>query len=162
MKDIKVEKLVLNIGCGTKTKIEDAKAILDTVSGKKSVITISKKRSTFNFPKGKPIGCKITIRNNADEMLKRFLEANENIIKKRSFDSTGNVSFGVKEYIDIPGMDYNPKIGMLGFDVCVTLERPGYRVKRKMLSKKIGKKHVITKEDAIEFMKNKFSVRVEE
>ena len=49
----------------------------------------------------------------------------------------------------------------MGFDVCVTIESPGYRVKRKRLGDKIGKKHLITKEDSMEFMKDKFGVNIE-
>ena len=124
--------------------------------------TKTKKRTTFNVPKNKDIGCKITLRRNTHTHLKRLLEAKENQLKSQSFDNTGNFSFGIKEYIDVPGMEYDPKLGAIGFDVCVTLERPGYSVKRKMLSTKIGKKHAITKEDAIEFMKSKFHVKIEE
>ena len=90
-----------------------------------------------------------------------LLEAKENRLSSRSFDGTGNFSFGIKEYIDVPGMEYDPKIGILGMDVCVTLERPGYRVKRKRLGSKIGKNHVITKQDAMEFMKENFGVAIE-
>src|SRR3989338_10600357 len=162
MRDIKIEKITLNIGCGTKTPIDTATTILKNVSGGKVVITKTKKRSTFNVPKNKEIGCKITLRKNTTPFLKRLLEAKENKLRMSNFDRTGNFSFGIKEYIDVPGMEYDPKLGAIGFDVCVTLERPGYSVKRKMLSTKIGKKHAITKEDAIEFMKSKFHVKIEE
>jgi len=50
---------------------------------------------------------------------------------------------------------------MFGLDVCVTLERPGYRVKRRRLNKKLGKHHVITKEEAIEWVKKRFGVKIE-
>jgi len=52
-------------------------------------------------------------------------------------------------------MDYDPEIGIMGFNVCVTLERRGYRVKRRRLyPSKVGKNHQITKEEAINFVKN--------
>ena len=162
MREIKIEKITLNIGCGTKTPIETARTILTNVSGGKVVITKTKKRSTFNVPKDKDIGCKITLRKNTTPFLKRLLEAKENHLKSSNFDNTGNFSFGIKEYIDIPGMEYEPKLGVLGFDVCVTLERPGYRVKRKRLSSRLGRDHVIKKDDAIEFAKQKFGVKIEE
>ena len=162
MREVRIEKITLNVGCGVKTPIENARTILKNFSGGTVVVTKTKKRTTFNVPKNKAIGCKITLRNNTHTHLKRLLEARENHLKASSFDSTGNFSFGVKEYIDVPGMEYDPKLGAIGFDVCVTLERPGYSVKRKMLSSRIGKKHMITKDEAIDFMKNKFHTNVEE
>lgn len=161
MRGIRVEKIVLNIGCGTKGKLEHAKIILDKISGMNSVMTKTKKRSTFGVPKNKHIGFKVTIRENADELLKKLLEAKEKLLSEGNFDDTGNVCFGVKEYIDVPGQEYDPHIGIMGFDVCVSLERRGYRVKRKKIASRIGKKHKITKEDAIEFMKKEFDIRVE-
>ena len=160
MREIKIEKIVLNIGCGTTTKLEDAKIILEKISGRTVVITKTKKRSTFNVPKNKPIGCKVTIRKGKEELLSKLLVAKENSLSESSFDRTGNFSFGIKEYIDIPGVEYEPKIGMLGFDVCVSLERSGYRTKRKKISSSLGKKHSIKKEDALNFMKEKFKVNV--
>ena len=53
MRDIRVEKVVLNMGCGTGYSLENAKKILELVSGKKTVLIKTWKRSTFNFPKGK-------------------------------------------------------------------------------------------------------------
>ncbi|MBS3050627.1 MAG: 50S ribosomal protein L5 [Candidatus Aenigmarchaeota archaeon] len=162
MRDIRVEKVTLNIGCGTKTPIETARTVLKNVSGGKVVVTKTKKRSTFNVPKDKAIGCKITLRKGIEPFLKRLLEAKENRLRMSNFDNTGNFSFGIREYIDVPGMEYDPKMGVLGFDVCVTLERPGYRVKRKRLPRKLGKSHTIKKQDAIEFAKQKFGIQIEE
>ena len=160
MLDIRIEKIALNIGCGTAHNIEHARTILNRVSESKSVITKTKKRSTFNVPKNKPIGCKVTIRKNAKDLLKKLLDAKENMLSTENFDDSGNVSFGIKEYIDVPGMEYDPNIGILGFDVSVALERPGYRVKRKKISSKLGKRHKITKEDAMEFMKKEFNATI--
>lgn len=162
MKNIRIEKITLNIGCGTKTPVDTASTILKNLSGGKVVITKTKKRTTFNVPKNKPIGCKITIRKDADSFLKRLLAAKDNKLRTSNFDNTGNFSFGVREYIDVPGMEYDPKLGVLGFDVCVTLERPGYRVKRKRLPRRLGKSHVIRQQDAIDFAKQKFSIELEE
>ena len=161
MKKVRVEKVTLNIGCGTRTNIEHARKILEMFSSRKAVVTKTRKRTTFNVPKNKPIGCKVTIRDDVEKILRLLLEARENRLPKNSFDSTGNFSFGVKEYIDIPGMDYDPKIGILGMDVCVTLERPGYRVKRRRLGGKVGKKHLISTQEAIDFVKQNFGVAVE-
>src|SRR3989338_1185249 len=161
MKIIRIEKVVCNIGCGTHTHVENAKKVLDALSGKKSVIIKTYKRNTFGVPKNKPIGCKVTVRKGSEAFFKRMIDANEGKLKQANFDNHGNFAFGIKEYIDIPGMEYEPKIGILGMDVCVALERPGYSVKRRRHPDKIGKKHVITKEEAIKFVKDKFNVKVE-
>ena len=161
MRQLRIEKVTLNMGCGTKTPIDQAKRILEMISGSKVVITSTTKRTTFNVPKNKPIGCKVTIRKNTHEFLKKMLEAKEKKLMGGNFDNHGNFAFGVKEYIDVPGAEYDPKLGVLGFDVCVTLERPGYRVKRKRHGSKIGKGHVITKDEAISFVKENFGVVVE-
>jgi large subunit ribosomal protein L5 len=92
--------------------------------------------------------------------LKKTFEAIDNKISKNVFDAQGNFSFGIKEHIDIPGVKYDPEIGILGMDVCITLERPGFRVKRKKLSTKIGKKHFIKPEEAIEWVSKNFGVEV--
>ena len=116
---------------------------------KKVVITKTRSRTKFGMAKGRPIGCKITLRGkDADDFLKRAFEAADNKISKKSFDKLGNLSFGVKEHIDVPGVNYDPDIGIFGMDVTVTLERPGYSVKRKKISHKVGKKHLITPEEA--------------
>ena len=161
MRHIRLEKIVLNIGCGTKTNVENAKKILEMVSGSRCVITKTKRRNTFNVPKDVPIGCKVTIRKNRDEFLKKLLLAKENKLKQENFDSTGNFAFGIKEYIDVPGTEYEPKIGIIGFDVCISLERPGYSIRRRRIESKVGKKHLIKKEEAIAFVKDKFGVVIE-
>ena len=161
MRTIRVEKVVLNMGCGTKLNPEHAKTILEMITASKAVITKTKRRTTFNVPKNKAIGCKVTVRKSAAEFLRRLLEAKDNRLKASSFDSTGNFSFGIKEYIDIPGTDYNPKIGLLGMDVCVSLSRLGYSIKYRKFPGKLGRKHLITKEEAIGFTK-KFGAKIEE
>jgi len=161
VRDVEVEKIVLNVGCGTQLKPEIAKTVLERLTGKKAVITRSRKRSTFNVPRDKPIGCKVTIRKGRDEFLNRLLEAKERNLRPENFDTHGNFAFGIKEYIDVPEMEYDPKIGIIGMDVCITLQRKGYSIKRKMISRKIGKAHLITKDDAMDFVKSKFNVKIE-
>ena len=104
----------------------------------------------------------MTIRKDKDEFLSRLLESKDRKLQSSNFDVHGNFAFGIKEYIDVPGMEYDPKIGVIGMDACITLQRKGYSIKRKMISRKVGKSHLITKSDAIAFMKSKFSVNIEE
>ena len=159
MRAIKIEKVTLNIGCGDdKQKIERAVKLLQMITAKKPLVTKSKRRSTFGVPKGKPIGAMVTLRGeNAIQLLKSVLEAKDKKIKPSQFDRDGNFSIGVKEYIDLPNVKYNHEIGMLGFDVAVTLHRAGFRIsKRRIRQAKIPAKHKINKEDAMEWVKNSF------
>ena len=94
---------------------------------------------------------------------KTFLfEAVDNKIKSSKFTGS-SFSFGIPEYINIPGAKYNAEIGIIGLECAVTLERKGFRIKRRrLLKKKIPSKHSIPAEEAIEFVKSKFNVEVEE
>ncbi len=164
MKKIRLEKVTLNIGAGESgQKLEKAKKLMEKLTNKKTVITKTHKRTTFGMAKGRPIGVKVTLRGQpAMDFLKAAFHATGNKLKKTNFDKTGNFSFGVEEYINLPIIKYDPEIGILGFDVTVTLERAGYRIKRRMIKpKKIGKAHMIKKEDAMEFVKNQWGVKIE-
>lgn len=166
MQTIRIEKVTLNFGAGKdQTKLEKGIALIKAVTGIEPVKTITNKRiAAWGLRPGLPIGCKLTIRKQpATQLLTRLLAAKENKIKPENFDDCGNLSFGIAEYIDIPGVSYDPKIGVLGLQVCITLERPGYRVKRrKWATKKIPKKHTVTKEEAITFFQKQFNVNIEE
>jgi len=157
MKQIQLSKLTLNMGAGDSAlKLEASMKAIKTIAGKKVVTTKTTKRTTFGMTKNKAIGVKVTVRGkSAEELLKRLLQAREGKIKPSQFDKYGNFSFGIKEYIHIPGIQYDPDIGILGLDVAVTLERPGFRVRKKRMRKgKVGKTHLITKEEAIEWAKS--------
>lgn len=164
MRTIRIEKLTLNIGAGKdQTKLEKGVQLLKSVTGIDPVKTITNKRiAAWGLRPGLPIGCKLTLRKDpARQLLIRLLAAKENTLQATNFDAAGNISFGIQEYIDIPGVKYNPTIGMLGLQVCVTLERPGYRIKKRRKSPmKIPKKHAIIKKDAIDYMRTQFNINV--
>lgn len=162
MTNIKIEKVTINIGCGsTSDKLEKAKILLEKLTEKKIVTTITKTRNTFGSAKGRPIGCKITLRRkDAEEFLKKAFEAVDKKLSKSVFDGQGNFSFGIKEHIDIPGVRYDPEIGILGMDVCVTLERPGFRVKRKRMGGKVGKNHLIKPEESMDWVSKNYGVEI--
>ncbi|HIH43989.1 MAG TPA: 50S ribosomal protein L5, partial [Candidatus Methanoperedenaceae archaeon] len=85
----------------------------------------------------------------------------ENKLRASQFDRSGNFAFGISEHTDFPGMKYDPTIGIYGMDVTVTLERPGYRVsKRKIGQRDMSKKHRLTRDDAVSFVKQTFGVEV--
>jgi len=159
-----IEKVTLNIGVGEQSeKLDNAEELLKRLTGKKPIRTKAKKRiPTFGIRKGLQIGVKVTLRKKeGEELLKRLLAAKKFKLSKKCFDKNGNFSFGVAEYIDVPGIKYDPKIGMYGFDVCVTLAKKGYRVKHRKLRKaKIGKRQKVSKEEAMEYIKKTFNVNI--
>jgi large subunit ribosomal protein L5 len=161
LRDIRVAKVTLNIGAGKSTdKLDKGLKLLEMLTKAKPVKTLSKKRiAGWGIRQGLPIGCKVTVRGaQASELLKQLLGALDNKLKEKQFDDEGNLSFGIREYIDIPGIEYDPEIGVLGLQVCASLERPGFRIKRRrLLKKKVGTNHRVNKQDAMEFMKSQFN-----
>ena len=158
-----LEKVTLNIGAGESgQKLENARALLERVSGRKAVTTKARARNpTFNVRKGDEIGVKVTMRGaDASAFLKKALDVVDFNIPERSFDGYGNVAFGVKEYIDLPGMKYDPALGMMGFDVCCTLSKAGARVgRRRIACRRVPAKQRVSKVEAIDFMKREFGVK---
>jgi len=165
MRTLSVEKVTLNMGTGKEQpRMEKAVKLLTMLTGRTPIKTITQKRiPTWGVRPGLPIGVKITLRREAAvEVLKRILEAKENRIKESSFGIYGELSFGIHEYIDIPGMKYDPGIGVMGFDICVTLQRAGFRIKRRrQMARKIPARHRISKEEAMAYMKTQFNIEVE-
>jgi len=162
MREIRIEKVTLNIGAGKdQKKLENGLKLLKSVAGVQPVKTFTNKRiPSWGLRPGLPIGCKVTLRKTqAKEILKRLIEAKDNILTESQFDENGNVSFGIAEYIDIPGVKYDPLMGIMGLEVCVTLERPGFRIRRRSMKKRIPKRHMITKQEAIDYMKKEFAIR---
>jgi len=85
----------------------------------------------WGIRKGEPIGVSVTVRGkDAEALLKRLLESKGDIVKEKSFDNFGNYSFGINEHIDIPGVKYEPQIGILGLGISISLSRPGYGIRR--------------------------------
>lgn len=163
MREIKLEKVTLNIGCaGEKDKIERAKKLLKLLTDKTGVVTLSRRRSTFGIAKGKPVGVKVTLRGKeAERILKLALTGVENRLKAQQFDDSGNFSFGVAEYIEMANIKYDHEVGMMGFDVTVTLERPGYKVKkRKVKRRSVGHKHKVKPEEAMQWAREKLGVEI--
>tara|TARA_Y100000310_G_scaffold330946_1_gene403609 strand:- start:569 stop:1093 length:525 start_codon:yes stop_codon:yes gene_type:complete len=166
MKEIRIEKITLNIGTGKPgPELDKAKILLEKISGRKPIETKTSKRIPgWKIRPGLPIGAKVTLRGKkADEVLKNLLAANDNLLSIRSFDKKGNFAFGIPEYLEIPDMQYIPEVGIIGLEIAVTLERPGFRIKRrKFMTRTIGKKHDITKQEGIDFAKKKYLIKLKE
>jgi len=164
-RDIKINKVTLNIGAGKdQTRLDKGIKLFKSITNVNPVKTITSKRIPgWGLRPGLPIGCKVTLRRkNAIELLKRLLQAKDSKLKESQFDQNGNIAFGIEEYIDIPGVKYDPEIGIIGLEVCLTLERNGFRIKRRRIyKKKVPKKHMITKQESIDFMKKEFNIELE-
>lgn len=163
MRTIRIEKLTLNIGTGKeKSTQERGVKLIKHLTGKDPVLTITNKRiPNWGLRPGLPIGCKLTIRDDSyNNLISKFIEAKNFSLPESCFDNYGNISFGIHEYVDIAGVEYNPEIGMMGFQITITLERPGFRIKRRKIHQSpIPKKHRISREDAMQFMKEQFKVK---
>jgi large subunit ribosomal protein L5 len=164
MKRPYLEKLVLNIGVGAGgEELERAVTILESITGKKAIKTISKKNvKEFNLRKGRPIGTKITVRGKeAEKLLQRLLIVTNNKILRKSFDNYGNFGFGIKEHISIPRIEYESTLGIWGLDVCGRILKPGIRVKyRRKNRAKVPKHHYVSREEAQFFLEKNFGVKV--
>jgi large subunit ribosomal protein L5 len=166
MKKPLIEKVTVNIGVGEAgEKLEKAVALLEKLTGRKPVKTRTMKRiPAFGVRPRMFVGAMVTLRGQeAEDFLRRALAAKENRIPAGSFDGQGNFSFGIKEYIDIPRVNYDPEIGVFGMDVCVTMGRKGYRVKRRRIKRdSVGKGQLLGREESIKHIRDTFGTEVVE
>lgn len=162
MRRLKVGKVVVNMAVGTSgEKLMKAAKVLEMLTGQRPSFRRAKKTiKEFGIRKGESIACIATLRGQrAVEFLKRALAAVDFKLRRSSFDPYGNFSFGVREHISLPGVKYDPELGIHGFDVCVSIVRPGYRVMwRRRRRSKVGRSHRVTREEAMEFMVREFGV----
>lgn len=163
MEQIRVAKVTVNKGVGeVGDRVDRAADLLEQLTGKQAVKTESTRAAQgFGLRGGLNIGAKVTLRgDDAEAFLERVFDANDDEIDASAFDTQGNFSLGVEEYIDMPGIDYDPDIGMEGFDVAVTLERPGYRVTKRKEGGEMGGDHRISPDEARSFVEDRFGVDV--
>lgn len=151
-----ISKVVVHCAVGESgEQLEKAKEILQDLTGRTPILLRAKETvKAFGIREGEQIGWKITLRGEeAYSFLKRVLSVYEGNVWKGSLDPYGNLSFGIQEHQEIPGIEYDPELGIIGFDVSVSFSRKGYRVKKRRSGGKIPEKHKIKKDDAIRFFK---------
>ncbi|WP_292391050.1 50S ribosomal protein L5 [Methanosarcina sp. UBA5] len=159
-----VEKVIVHMGVGESGQhLVDAEEILRTITGQEVVRCFAKRTlPAFSIKKSEPIGCKVTLRGQkAQQFLETALSIVDKTLVRSQFDSLGNVSFGIEEHTDFPGMRYDPNIGVFGMDITVVIKRPGERIcKRRIATRKIPTNHRVTVEDAVAFLNESYGVEV--
>lgn len=164
MQEIEIEKMVLHCG-GTEDKLEKSIKLLEMITGSNKIYVIKSTRRipTFGISPGKKSGAKITIRNQSKikELLERFFVSMDNELPKKQI-TTNQVCFGVPEYIEVPGLEYDRDIGITGFEVMLVFKRKGKSVKmRKIKRGKYPKRQGVSKDEIVNYMENKFSLEIE-
>ncbi|MDD2472787.1 MULTISPECIES: 50S ribosomal protein L5 [unclassified Methanoculleus] len=164
MKEIYVDKVVVHMGVGESgERLVKAEDLVKQITGQKPVRTVAKRtQPAFGIRKGAPIGCKVTLRReNAEKFVRTALDIVDRRLALSQFDRTGNVSFGIEEHTDFPGMSYDPAIGIYGMDINVVLEYKGVRIARRSVERrKLPMDQKVTKEDAVAFMRERYQVEV--
>ena len=128
----RLDKIVLNIGCGAEAvrdskKAKSAQEDLTTIAGQKALTTIAKKSiAGFRVREDMPLGAKVTLRG---ERMYEFLDRLITIAMPRirdfrgtsgkSFDGRGNYAMGLKEHIVFPEIDYDKAETIRGLDVII-------------------------------------------
>ena len=127
----KVEKIVINMGCGDAVAnakvLDDAVEELATITGQKPIITKAKKSiANFKLREGMPIGCKVTLRG---VRMYEFLDKLVSIalprvrdfhgINGNAFDGRGNYTLGVKEQLIFPEINFDKIKKVRGMDIVI-------------------------------------------
>lgn len=159
MRASRIEKVVLSAGA-VGPELEKAKKLLEIITGKKAQIIKTgpnRRIPAFDVKPNMELGTRVTLRGKeAIAVLRRLLGAVDNIVKARQVESN-HFSFGIKEYIEIPGMEYIRELGIRGFNATVVFKRAGTRVKRKKIKQgHVPRKQDVSAEEIIELMTREF------
>lgn len=124
-------KIVLNIGMGEASKnpkqLEAAVQELGQITGQRAVVTKAKKAiANFGLRAGMPVGATVTLRGaRMYEFLDRFINLTVPRVRdfrglpNRSFDGRGNYSFGVREQMIFPEIDFDKVEKIHGMDITI-------------------------------------------
>jgi large subunit ribosomal protein L5 len=128
----RLDKIVLNIGCGAEAvrdskKAKSAQEDLSTIAGQKAVTTIAKNSiAGFRVREGMPMGAKVTLRGDRMyEFLDRLITiAMPRIrdfrgVKGSAFDGRGNYAMGIKEHIIFPEINFDKVDEVWGMDIVI-------------------------------------------
>jgi large subunit ribosomal protein L5 len=127
----RVEKVVLNVGMGDASKnpkqLDAAVEELGAITGQKATVTRAKKAiANFGLREGMPVGAFVTLRGaRMYEFLDRFITLAVPRIRdfrglpNRSFDGRGNYTFGIKEQMIFPEIDFDKVEKIHGMDITI-------------------------------------------
>ena len=161
MRKIKLEKIILSCGA-TGPDLEKSKQLLELLTERKAQIVHSGPKTripNFGVKPKMPLGTMVTLRGkDATEILKRMLVAVDKKIRKKQV-AQNSFSFGIQEYIEIPGIEYRRDIGIRGLNVTASFIRAGVRVKRKKIkASKLPQKQYVRPQEIIAYIKEHFGV----
>ncbi|CUH84568.1 MULTISPECIES: 50S ribosomal protein L5 [Thalassovita] len=128
----RLDKIVLNIGCGAEAvkdskKAKSAQEDLTKIAGQKALTTVAKNSiAGFRVREGMPMGAKVTLRG---DRMYEFLDRLITIAMPRirdfrgvsgtSFDGRGNYATGLKEHIVFPEIDFDKVDEVWGMDIVI-------------------------------------------
>jgi large subunit ribosomal protein L5 len=160
----RIDKVIVNLNVGKSGEpLDKASRVLNELTDQTPVKKKAKKTiRDFGIREGEPISAVVTLRKQkAVDFLKKVLPVVDSKLSRSSFDKQGNFAFGIKEHIEIAGVKYDPDIGIFGMDICVTMTRPGYRIKtRRRKTAKVGPKHVLTPDESMAYVKQTLGVEI--
>ena len=128
----RLDKIVLNIGCGAEAvrdskKAKSAVEDLTKIAGQQAVTTKAKKSiAGFRVREEMPLGAKVTLRGDRMyDFLDRLITIAMPRIRdfrgvKPSFDGRGNFAMGMKEHIVFPEIDFDKVDEVWGMDIIIT------------------------------------------
>ena len=160
MREIKLEKVILNIG-GVADKLEKGEILLKELSGKKPIrVKATKRIPTWSVRPGLEVGVKVTLRGeDALAMVKKLLPAIDNTLKEKQVQPNC-FSFGIHEYIEIPGVEYIREVGIMGFEVTVVFSRPGKSVEKKKVKRGKARRLTVTRKEIEDFLISNFKTEI--
>merc|ERR1712118_642745 len=163
MRRVMCDKLVINIAVGESgDRLTKAIRVLQQLSDQTPVENTARYTvRTFGIRRNEKIACHVTVRGEkATDLIERGLKIADYEICAKHFSESGNFGFGVNEHIDL-GLKYDPATGIYGMDFYVVLKRPGMCVaKKKRKRGRLAQSHRVTKEDAMEWVRQTFNAEI--
>merc|ERR1711937_355305 len=163
MRKVQCDKLIINIAVGESgDRLTKAVRVLQQLSDQTPVENYARYTvRTFGIRRNEKIACHVTVRGEkAIDLIERGLKITDYEISSKHFSASGNFGFGVNEHIDL-GLKYDPATGIYGMDFYIVLKRAGFNVPKKKRKRcRMGPSHKVTKEDAMEWVRQTFNAEI--